>query len=113
MDEKKRDGGTCESIQELIVWYPGGMLGEQEREIVEKHLTTCPECAGQGTANGAVCGTCGGNGRIQQGPRIVTVSVPPRVWNGSVIRVPGAGKSPPHVGQPGDLVLSIRVQPCW
>jgi hypothetical protein len=73
----------------------------------------CPECGGRGTSAAAVCGTCGGNGRIQRGPRIVTVRVPPGVWNGSVIRVPGEGKSPPDLGPPGDLVLRIRVQPCW
>lgn len=73
----------------------------------------CPECGGRGTTTAAVCGTCGGNGRIQQGPRIVTVRVPPGVWNGSVIRVPGKGKSPPHAGLPGDLILRVRVQPHW
>jgi len=73
----------------------------------------CPECAGRKTTAGAVCGTCGGKGRIQQGPRIVTVKVPPGVWNGSLIRVPDEGKSPPHAGPPGDLVLRVRVQPCW
>ena len=73
----------------------------------------CPECAGRGTTVDAVCGTCGGKGRIQQGPRIVTVKVPPGVWNGSLIRVPGEGKSPPDLGPSGDLVLRVRVQPCW
>jgi DnaJ-class molecular chaperone len=73
----------------------------------------CPECVGRGKTVGAVCGTCGGKGRIQQGPRIVTVKVPPGVWSGSVIRIPGEGKSPPHAGPPGDLVLRVRVQPCW
>jgi DnaJ-class molecular chaperone len=73
----------------------------------------CPECSARGTTAGAVCGTCGGNCRIQQGPRIVTVAVPPRVWNGSVIRIPGEGKSPPHAGRSGDLLLRVRVQPYW
>lgn len=73
----------------------------------------CPECGGRGTTAAAVCGTCGGKGRIQQGPRIVAVRVPPGVWNGSVIRVPGEGKSPPHAGPPGDLILRVRVQPHW
>ena len=73
----------------------------------------CPECSARGTTAGAVCGTCGGNCRIQQGPRIVTVKVPPGVWNGSVIRVPGEGKNPPDLGPPGDLILRVRIQPCW
>jgi DnaJ-class molecular chaperone len=73
----------------------------------------CPECAGQGTSFRSVCGTCSGDGRIQQGPRVVTVRVPRRVWNGAVIRIPGEGKGSPLGGQPGDLVLRVRVQPYW
>jgi hypothetical protein len=30
-----------------------------------------------------------------------------------VIRVPGEGKSPAGPGPPGDLLLRVRVQPCW
>jgi curved DNA-binding protein len=74
---------------------------------------TCPECAGRGTTSGALCGTCNGNGRIRQGPRIVTAKISPGVWNGAVIRVQGEGRSPPGTEPPGDLLLRVRVQPCW
>jgi DnaJ-class molecular chaperone len=73
----------------------------------------CPECGGRGTTTGPVCGTCGGEGQIQQGPRVMTVRVPPGVRSGSVIRVPGEGRIPPAPGPRGDLILRVRVQPYW
>jgi DnaJ-class molecular chaperone len=73
----------------------------------------CPTCEGRGVAARTECATCGGSGRIPQGPRIITVDVPPGVWSGSVIRVPGEGRVPAFAGSPGDLVLRVRVRPCW
>jgi DnaJ-class molecular chaperone len=73
----------------------------------------CPECDEGGRTAEAACATCGGGGQVQQGPRLLTICVPPGVWNGSLIRVPGEGKSPPGLGPPGDLVLRVRVQPSW
>jgi len=73
----------------------------------------CPECQGRGTTVGEPCGTCGGAGTIRQGPRPVSIRVPPGVWTGTVIRVPRQGKFSPESGATGDLCLRVRVQPCW
>lgn len=73
----------------------------------------CPECQGRGTAVAEPCGMCGGAGTIRQGPRPVSIRVPPGVWTGTVIRVPGQGKFSPESGTSGDLCLRVRVQPCW
>lgn len=79
----------------------------------------CPDCRGQGTAAGIVCAMCGGTATVRQGPRFLTVSVPPGVRSGSVIHIRGAGKVPAdHAvawcpGLSGDLRLRVRVQPCW
>lgn len=73
----------------------------------------CPECQGRGTTIAEPCGTCGGAGTIRQGPRPVSIRVPPGVWTGTVIRVRGEGKFSPESGATGDLCLRVRVQPCW
>jgi DnaJ-class molecular chaperone len=73
----------------------------------------CPECRGRGTTTGQPCGTCGGAGMVRQGPRPLSVHVPPGVWTGTVIRVPGQGRFSADLGIYGDLRLSIRVRPCW
>jgi len=72
----------------------------------------CPECQGRGAAIGESCRTCGGAGSIRQGPRPVSVDVPPGVWTGAVIRVPGQGNLSPESGATGDLCLRVRVEPC-
>ncbi len=84
--------------------------------VVQFHLRFdqgCPECGGRGRRGEAACAACGGNGRIAQGPRPVTIRVPPGVQSGSVIRVRGEGRLPPGPGPPGDLLLRVRVHPCW
>jgi len=73
----------------------------------------CPDCRGQGTAAGIVCAMCGGTATVRQGPRFLTVSVPPGVRSGSVIHIRGAGKVPAGAGPSGDLHLRVLVQPCW
>lgn len=35
----------CERMRELIAWYPGRALAEEERSRVEKHVANCPACA--------------------------------------------------------------------
>ena len=76
-------------------------------------IWTCPGCGGQGPVAGNVCRTCEGHGKIQQGPRKLTVRVPCGVSNGSVIHVRGEGKSAPDTGPRGDLTLRVRIQPYW
>lgn len=48
--------------------------------------------------------------RVQEGGGEVTVRVPPGAGDGDKVRVPGHG-APGLGGQPGDLVLTIRVTP--
>lgn len=43
--ERDDNKNTCETVRELIAWYPGGTLGESERACVDEHTAVCPACA--------------------------------------------------------------------
>jgi curved DNA-binding protein len=49
--------------------------------------------------------------RVQDGAEEVTVRVPPGAGDGDRVRIPGHGAPGAFGGQPGDLVLTIRVAP--
>jgi hypothetical protein len=39
------DRQECEEVQELIVWYPGNALNDEERQRVDKHSAGCSTCS--------------------------------------------------------------------
>jgi len=99
--------------------------------------TVCPQCQGTGqvmrgkTRSGAVnittnvpCGRCGGTGRIIRTPcsacrgsgqtkhnRIITVNIPPGIEDGQTLRLKGEGSIGVKGGQPGELFITVKVQP--
>jgi molecular chaperone DnaJ len=70
----------------------------------------CPMCGGKGKVPSEPCATCAGNGQVRR-QRAVNVTVPAGVDNGSKIRLAGQGERGAAGGQPGDLVLTFRVEP--
>jgi molecular chaperone DnaJ len=67
-------------------------------------------CGGKGKVPSEPCATCGGNGQVRR-QRAVNVTVPAGVETGSKIRLAGQGERGAAGGQPGDLVLTFRVEP--
>lgn len=49
--------------------------------------------------------------RVQDGGEEVTVRIPAGAGDGDKVRIPGHGQPGPFGGPPGDLLLTIRVQP--
>ena len=70
----------------------------------------CPMCAGKGKVPSQPCPTCSGSGQVRR-QRSVNVTVPAGVENGSKLRLAGQGERGAAGGQPGDLVLTFRVEP--
>jgi molecular chaperone DnaJ len=70
---------------------------------------SCPRCGGSGRLHN-VCPTCHGDGRISK-PENVDVRIPPGVQTGTRLRVPGKGNAGTMGAQPGDLYITIRVDP--
>ncbi len=70
---------------------------------------TCPRCDGRGQLRDA-CPACHGEGRLLRTETIET-RIPPGVQSGSRLRVPGKGNAGTGGGPPGDLYLTVRVEP--
>jgi len=72
--------------------------------------STCNVCRGQGTIVKEPCETCLGTGRQRQ-TRTVPVEVPAGISDGQRLRLAGDGGAGARGGRPGDLYVSIAVEP--
>jgi molecular chaperone DnaJ len=70
---------------------------------------TCPRCNGTGRLKNT-CPTCHGEGRVPRS-ETVDVRIPPGAQNGSRLRVPGKGNAGTMGAPPGDLYITLRVEP--
>jgi molecular chaperone DnaJ len=70
----------------------------------------CARCGGSGLRSPQGCSACGGLGRVARGDR-VTVPVPPGVADGARLRVPGRGNAGRFGGPPGDVYVTVAVEP--
>lgn len=70
---------------------------------------TCPNCRGKGKMISDPCGTCHGEGRVEE-TKTLSVKVPPGVDIGDRIRLGGEGEAGPDGGPAGDLFVQINVR---
>lgn len=70
----------------------------------------CPQCLGRGTVPSERCSNCGGSGEVRT-RRKVLITVQPGVDTGTKIRLKGQGGRGAKGGPPGDLLITIQVQP--
>ena len=70
---------------------------------------TCPTCGGAGRVISDPCTKCKGEARVMK-ERMIEVSVPPGVEDGTRIRYQGQGDSGGPGGQPGDLYVVLHVK---
>jgi len=70
---------------------------------------TCPRCGGQGRLRNA-CTQCHGDGRLSR-PETVEVRIPAGVQSGARLRVPSKGNAGTGGAPPGDLYITVRVEP--
>jgi molecular chaperone DnaJ len=89
-----------------------GQVQEVRRSIFGTVMTAqpCPVCVGTGEQLLSPCTACRGEGRVRTAT-VVPVDVPAGVADGVDLRVAGAGNAGRAGGAPGDLYLSIAVDP--
>jgi molecular chaperone DnaJ len=89
-----------------------GQVQEVRRSIFGTVMTAqpCPACGGTGEQVLSPCATCRGEGRVRTSS-VVPVDVPAGVGDGLELHVAGAGNAGRAGGRPGDLYLSIEVEP--
>lgn len=74
------------------------------------NVRTCPECRGAGELVQTPCPTCRGEGRVREKAEIV-IEVPPGVEDGARLRLAGQGNAGVAGGPPGDLYITVEIQP--
>ena len=70
----------------------------------------CPMCMGRGQVPSERCPTCNGAGDVRTRKKVL-ITVPSGADSGQKIRLKGQGGAGPGGGQPGDLLITIQVQP--
>jgi len=69
----------------------------------------CERCGGVGLVGEHVCPTCAGLGSVRETKR-VDVTIPAHVRDGMVLRLRGLGQPGDAGAEPGDLLLTIRLE---
>lgn len=80
-----------------------------ERVVNILHMETCEKCRGRKFINGSVCPACGGAGEKSKYKKL-TVKIPPKVKQGSKIRIEGEGNKGFNGGKRGNLYLVIKIE---
>jgi molecular chaperone DnaJ len=70
----------------------------------------CSRCGGRGEEIASPCTACRGDGRVPAN-QTVAVEVPPGVAHGMELRVEAAGEGGRRGAPPGDLYLTLSVEP--
>ena len=73
------------------------------------NVKTCDKCRGTGKIITDPCPNCGGNGKVRRAVK-TKVKIPAGIDNGQAISLSGQGEPGSRGGQPGDLLISIRVK---
>jgi molecular chaperone DnaJ len=74
------------------------------------NVATCDRCHGEGRIITRPCNSCRGSGHERK-QRKLLVKIPPGVDNGSQMRLSGEGEAGLNGGGPGNLYITIHVQP--
>ena len=70
----------------------------------------CPNCYGRGRIIKNPCTTCNGTGEVRTMKRLA-INIPPGIKNGSQLKLKGQGQPGIKKGSPGDLYVTIIVEP--
>jgi len=94
---------------DITITFREAALGTR-RDLSFQKPSNCDSCNGTGSSDGQTCSKCHGSGTTEA-PFSVSVTVPPGVETGSVLRLSGRGAPGRRGGPAGDLLLRIIVQP--
>jgi molecular chaperone DnaJ len=70
----------------------------------------CLQCRGTGRQTYAACPRCGGH-QMETHVEVLTIALAPGLDDGSRVRVPGKGHAGRYGGEPGDLYVTVHVEP--
>ena len=71
--------------------------------------STCDRCRGTGTIINDPCPKCSGNGKVRKSVKTL-VKFPGGIDDGQAVSLSGQGEPGSRGGQPGDLLVSVRIK---
>ena len=74
------------------------------------NVRTCPECGGTGEVLERPCRKCHGEGRVKEKSELV-IEIPKGIEDGARLRLRGEGNAGVAGGPPGDLYITVEIQP--
>jgi len=97
---------TCKQCQ------GSGMISSTRQTFLGVFSTAvpCPICKGSGQMIESPCKACRGTG-VTAKDRVVDVTIPAGVGDGTVMRLAGSGNAGTGGGRNGDMLIRIRVKP--
>jgi molecular chaperone DnaJ len=106
---------TCKGLGRLHVaetrcphCHGGGVVKSARGHMV--FSKPCATCSGSGHLRYARCPACAGQ-QVEVRTETLTIQVPPGLADGARIRVSGKGHAGRDGGEPGDLYVTVHVQP--
>lgn len=88
--------------------YQEALLGTN-RTVNISRSSICPKCNGHKFANGQKCSECNGNGEKILNKKI-TVKIPPRLKNGTKLRLKHEGQEGKFGGENGNLYVIVNIE---
>ncbi len=74
------------------------------------YATTCPRCHGEGSVIINPCPQCKGTGKVKV-KRMLTVTIPPGVYETYQLLLPNQGDAGEYGGPPGDVLIALSIKP--
>jgi len=102
--------GTIAATQSQTCQVCGGTGYTTMQKGSMRFQTTCPSCGGTGVSKGKECPQCHGTGQVRES-EYISVKIPAGVNTGSKVRIAGKGNAGKRGGPPGDLFITIDVEP--
>ena len=89
-----------------------GTVTSSQRTVfgVMQSTADCPKCQGRGKIIKNPCSKCKGAGRVRK-KKTINVKIPAGIDHGQRVSIRGQGGAGTNGGGPGDLVVSVGIQP--
>ncbi|HZU73920.1 MAG TPA: molecular chaperone DnaJ [Acidimicrobiales bacterium] len=102
--------GAAPGTQPTVCSACGGRGVTEDNQGLFSFSQPCPACGGRGVRVEKPCPTCRGTG-VERRPRQIKVRIPTGVEDGQRIRLKARGTPGRNGGPPGDLYVTVRVEP--
>jgi DnaJ-class molecular chaperone len=81
-------------------------------EFIVNTTEPCKSCDGEGSVGETLCTFCNGKAKTPK-RQLLYVNLPQCVADGTILRIPGSGRSGLGNSPTGDLYLRVRIRPSW